>query len=94
MKSDRTPRDWYEEAARCYLERHQGCPWCGGSYRVYHIQRPLHSLYYCHGCDFRAEFNQETGDYQMIPGEIATPSVSTMMDLDGALRMEAADKRR
>src|SRR5437660_159129 len=26
----RTPREWFDEAARCYVEGHQGCAWCGG----------------------------------------------------------------
>jgi hypothetical protein len=94
MKTDRSPRDWYEEAVRCYRERHQGCPWCGGSYRVYHIHRPLQTVYYCHGCEFRVEFDRQSGEYQMVPGEATPPSISTMMDLDGALRMEAVEKGR
>jgi hypothetical protein len=68
---DRTPADWFAEAARCYVERHQGCAWCGGSYRVFHTKRSAQSEYYCHGCDFRAGFDASTECYFSYPGEEA-----------------------
>ena len=39
VRSERTSGEWFTEAERCYVERHQGCAWCGGSYRVFRRQR-------------------------------------------------------
>jgi hypothetical protein len=82
MAPKRTSREWFEEAARCYIERHQGCPWCGGSYRVYQIQRGHDTVYYCHGCDFRAEGSVTHGHYHHVPGEELAPTRPTMLDLE------------
>jgi transposase-like protein len=66
---DRTPNEWFVEAARCYVERHQGCPWCGGSHRVYHITRAHFVEYTCNACDFRAGFNRTANSFFAFPGE-------------------------
>ncbi len=82
MVAKRNSHDWFQEAARCYVEHHQGCPWCGGSYRVYQLHEGRQTAYYCHGCDFRAEHDEQTGRYRHIPGEQKSPSRSTMLQFD------------
>lgn len=70
MKSHhRTAREWFQEAARCYVDNHQGCAWCGGSHRVHHTRRNLKQVYYCHGCDFQAGLDETTGKHFSVPGE-------------------------
>ena len=66
---ERTARDWFQEAARCYVENHQGCAWCGGSHRVYHQRQHTEVIYFCTGCDFRASHDHATGRYSSLPGE-------------------------
>jgi hypothetical protein len=82
MVAERTSQDWFDEAARCYVEHHQGCAWCGGSYRVYQIRKEGRTVYYCHGCDFRAEHDEQTGDYRHFAGEQKAPGRSTMLEFD------------
>lgn len=82
MVAERTSCDWFEEAARCYVERHQGCAWCGGSYRVYQVRKEKQTAYYCHGCDFRAEHDEQNGSYRHFPGEERIPGRSTMLEFD------------
>ncbi len=78
MLAKRSSSEWFQEAARCYIEHHQGCPWCGGSHRVYYIRRERQTIYYCQGCDFRVEHNESAGTYLTIPGENKAPAKSTM----------------
>ncbi len=72
VRSGRTSSEWFREAARCYVERHQGCAWCGGSYRVYQRRRGAVVEYCCNGCDFRATHDETTGQYVLVPGEVRT----------------------
>jgi hypothetical protein len=79
---ERTAEQWFLEAARCYIERHQGCPWCEGSHRVYRREQDGQVTYYCHACDFRAGHEEPTDRYFFVPGE--RPSAArpeTMLDL-------------
>jgi hypothetical protein len=69
MRVDRSPSEWFAEAVRCYVERHQGCPWCGGSHRVYQVQRDGRHEFFCNGCDFRTGFDQASNEFFAIPGE-------------------------
>jgi len=69
VRCERTSAEWFAEAARCYVENHQGCAWCGGSYRVFQTQRGPRREYYCNGCDFRAVFDAATETYFSFPGE-------------------------
>ena len=66
---ERSSREWYAEAARCYVERHQGCAWCGGSHRVYRQKRGSRVEYSCNGCDFSASHDLETHSFFCVPGE-------------------------
>ena len=65
----RTPQEWFAEAARLYVERHQGCAWCGGSHRVFHTQRGSRREYFCTGCDFRSGYDACINRYYSYPGE-------------------------
>jgi len=76
---NRTSAEWFAEAARCYIENHQGCAWCGGSYRVFHTSRDSQNEYYCHGCDFRAAHDAADDDYLCYPGENCTAAKSKTM---------------
>jgi hypothetical protein len=69
-----TPFEWFEEAARCYVEKHQGCPWCEGANRVYRSERGQLLEYHCGGCDFFVCHDFESGRYFMGPGH---PSIGS-----------------
>lgn len=71
-----TPGEWFEEAARFYVERHQGCPWCGGANRVYRSERNQVLEYHCGACDFFACHDQESGRYYMGPGRSGIGSLT------------------
>ena len=65
---ERTFSDWYQEAARCYLEGHQACAWCGGVHQVFKVQTGLAVEYYCNRCDFHAGHDPQAGRYGFVPG--------------------------
>lgn len=67
----RTPQDWFEDASRCYVDKHQGCAWCGGVHQVYRINNAGRVSYYCQGCDFQATHDLANNRYLCIPGEDA-----------------------
>jgi hypothetical protein len=79
VRAERTSREWFTEAQRCYIERHQGCAWCGGSHRVYFVRRDGRVEYSCNGCDFRATHNEVTDQYLTIPGEVRSGRVRETM---------------
>ena len=60
--------DWFHDAERTYTEKHQGCPWCGGSHRVFCQSRGATLIYYCQGCDFQVSHETQTGRFCMSPG--------------------------
>jgi hypothetical protein len=65
---ERTSQEWYREAERTYTEKHQGCPWCQGSHRVFCQRRESTILFYCQGCDFQASHDEAKGRFAMLPG--------------------------
>jgi hypothetical protein len=65
----RTPRDWFAEAMRCYLERHQGCAWCHQSHCVYQTTHGHEREYWCNACDFRTSYDAANDHYSSYPGE-------------------------
>jgi hypothetical protein len=81
VRTERTPREWFEEAERCYLELHQGCAWCGGSHRVYRRQRDAATEYHCNVCDFHVSHDEESHEYQVIPGEDRVDPPPTMYEI-------------
>jgi hypothetical protein len=66
---DRSAHEWFAEAAKCYIEKHQGCPWCSGSHRVFHTDRGPKREYACSACDFRAGYDAASNRYFSHPGE-------------------------
>jgi hypothetical protein len=78
----RTAQEWFHEAARCYLDKHQGCAWCGGPHRVYQLVQELQIVYYCYGCDFRAGHDKTTGQFFSFPGEKAATGKKTMLHFE------------
>jgi hypothetical protein len=80
--AERNAREWFAEAERCHLERHQGCAWCGGAHCVFR-RRDGHRLSYtCHRCDFRAVHDPAADAFSFIPGEDARATVpKTMFEL-------------
>jgi hypothetical protein len=69
MITERTPRDWFQEAARCYVEHHQGCAFCRGVHRVYQLVEDQQVVYYCYDCDFRTGFDRKTGQFFSYAGD-------------------------
>ena len=67
--AERSAAEWFHEAARCYIEQHQGCAWCGSAHEVYRRREGDRLTYSCHRCDFRAGHDETTGRYFVIPGE-------------------------
>jgi hypothetical protein len=76
---ERTPSEWFQVAALCYIDKHQACAWCGGPHRVFRHQRGSRTEYYCHGCDFRVTHDQATGQYTKEPGEANSGVVRATM---------------
>jgi hypothetical protein len=83
VSSHWTAAQWFQEAARCYIEEHQACAWCGGPYRVFRRTEGDHLTYSCHRCDFRAGFEEQHGKYFFIPGEkrAGEPVPDTMYEI-------------
>ena len=69
INDNKSSRRWFEEAARCHVECHQGCAWCGRSHCVYHMIRGKQRVYSCQACDFHASHDQSTGEYAHVVGE-------------------------
>jgi len=67
-RQNETPFQWFQEAARWYVEKHQGCPWCGGANRVYRSIRRRLVQYHCGACDFLVCHEQDSDRYFMGPG--------------------------
>lgn len=66
---DWTPAQWYQEAVRCYVDGHQGCPWCLGSHRVFRSEREGRLDYYCNCCEFYASHETKANAYRFVPGQ-------------------------
>lgn len=64
-----TPVQWFEEAVRSYLEKHQGCAWCGGSNRVYRWQRGGRLEFYCSYCEFFVCREEDSGRHHVCLGQ-------------------------
>ena len=66
--SERTAREWFEEAKRAYVEGHQACPCCGGRHQVYKGRRGSRQDYYCPACDFYAFHDEGSGQFYAAAG--------------------------
>ena len=80
VRQEMTAREWFAEATRCYLELHQGCAWCGGSYRVFRRLHGRQSEFSCSFCDFRVTRDEETGQTTVVPGEVRSTAPTTMFE--------------
>jgi transposase-like protein len=69
MTDENSSRQWFEEAVKCHVEHHQGCPWCGRSHCVHHTSRGQQQIYFCQHCDFQVSHDQATGAYHHVVGE-------------------------
>jgi hypothetical protein len=67
-QTERTSQEWYLDAERTYTEKHQGCPWCEGSHRVFCQRRGSTIIFYCQGCDFQASHDAASNRFTMLPG--------------------------
>jgi len=62
---------WFTKAARSYVERHQGCPWCGAAHCVFRNRRPEREQYSCYQCDFFTCHVHHSNIYLVTPGSTA-----------------------
>jgi hypothetical protein len=67
-KLERTAQEWFAEAERTYTEKHQGCPWCGGSHRVFCQRRGQTVIFYCQACDFQVSHDVDIDRFRVSPG--------------------------
>lgn len=66
--AERTSESWFQEAERTYTEKHQGCPWCGGSHRVFCQRRGAKVIFYCQACDFQVTHDTAANSFAAVPG--------------------------
>ncbi len=66
--AQRSNQEWFRDAERTYTEQHQGCPWCGGSHRVFCQRRGATVIFYCQGCGFQATHDTHADRYGMSAG--------------------------
>jgi hypothetical protein len=77
IKAELTPLGWFQEASTWYVDKHQGCPWCGKANCVYKSRRGSVEEYHCGDCDFLACQDSANGRCFMGPGRIL-PAPTTM----------------
>ena len=65
----RTPGNWFQSAARWYVEGHQGCVSCQGQHCVFRSQCTQRIEYYCSACDFSTCHVLRSGTYYAIVGD-------------------------
>ncbi len=75
----RNASEWFAKAQLSYTERHQGCPWCGGSHRVHQTEQGVKTTFRCQRCDFQVSFDAQTHRFQLIPGENLSEVSDTML---------------
>jgi hypothetical protein len=64
-----SPIEWFAEAARWYVEAHQGCPCCGHQHCVFRSEWGPRIEYYCSLCDFSTCHDRQTGRCYAALGE-------------------------
>ena len=69
QQTNRNAFQWYHEAERTYTEKHQGCPWCGGSHRVFCQRRETKVIFCCQACDFQVAHDSAVDQFTYIRGE-------------------------
>jgi hypothetical protein len=63
------PQDWYAQAARAYLQQHQGCPSCQRQHCVFRSVSGSRVEYYCSVCEFAVCHDRKTGACMATPGK-------------------------
>lgn len=76
--ADPKAHDWFREASIWYVDKHQGCPWCGGVNQLYKSHRGTVAEYHCGSCDFFTCHDADVDRYFMAPGE-RRPAAVTML---------------
>lgn len=83
--AERTPQEWYDAAARCYVEGHQGCPKCGRSHCVFRARWGERVEYYCSACDFSSCYDGATNEYLAAAGD-GRQLAETLLAVEPSLR--------
>ena len=65
---ERSPAAWFAEAARCYVEGHQACAWCGDTHCVFQTEHGPRLEYACNHCEFYVCHDRQAGNYHATPG--------------------------
>jgi hypothetical protein len=65
---ERTAKEWFDAAARAYVDGHQACASCGGRHQVYKGRRGKRQEYYCPACDFFAFHDEGNGQFFAVAG--------------------------
>jgi hypothetical protein len=63
------PHEWFRAAVYWYVEKHQGCPWCGCANCVYKREHDRVTEYHCGSCDFFVCKDRTDSHYHMGPGQ-------------------------
>jgi hypothetical protein len=79
--AERTAVEWFEEAARCFVSGHQGCPCCGGQHCVFRSDWGERVEYYCSHCEFSACQDRRNGSYVAIAGNENSPPDSGVVPI-------------
>jgi hypothetical protein len=64
-----SPVEWFHQAAKSYVERHQGCSCCGSSHCVFRSDWSQRIEYYCSVCDFMTCHDLRTDRYFAAVGD-------------------------
>jgi hypothetical protein len=81
MTVKRTAREWFDHAAHCYVEEHQGCAWCGSPHSVFRREERRRLMYTCSRCDFRVGYDETSQRHFFTPGEAPRdPAKDTHVD--------------
>jgi hypothetical protein len=70
--ADEIAAAWFEKAVACYVECHQGCPWCGASHCVFRTRRADYEQYSCSSCDFFSCHTFQDDAYFVTQGQKAS----------------------
>jgi hypothetical protein len=83
LPKERTSSEWFHAAARCYLEGHQACAWCGTAHQVFRNVDLGRVEYQCNHCEFHVSHDLKLNRFVMVPGEKRAPGTGkkTMHDV-------------
>ena len=78
----RTPAEWFHAAARCYVEKHQGCAACGRQHCVFQSRWNHRAEYFCSACDFSVCHDRDRGQYFASEGDSRKIADALLAHLD------------